>query len=91
MNAVTADLDGIRTEFLRQCGPCEFSIPGPCQCPTSDYRPALAALVADVERYRTALNDLVTDCEAMPDEQATALMFAATATRIRLILAGQLP
>jgi hypothetical protein len=38
--------------FLQQCGSCDAGLPMSCTCPTGDYRPVMADLVAEVERLR---------------------------------------
>lgn len=51
------DLDAIRDEFLNQCGPCDFGlVEYGCNCPTSDYRPPMSQLVAEVKRLRAELS-----------------------------------
>lgn len=54
-------------------------------------REDIPALVAEVERYRETLEDLAKDCEAFPESHAWAAIMAATAVRLRLILAGERP
>lgn len=54
----TVDLDAIAREWLNQCGPCDYGMPEyGCTHPQGDYRPVIAALVAEVERLRAILGD----------------------------------
>ncbi len=50
---MTPDLDAISTEFLNQSGPCDFAMPGPCECSKRDYRPPMSELVREVSRLRS--------------------------------------
>ncbi len=50
---MTPDLDAISAEFLNQCGPCDFAMPGACECSQADYRPPLSELVSEVSRLRS--------------------------------------
>lgn len=69
-----------------------------CGCPvwrdhtTCDHREQDAVdPTVDAARFRETLHDLAADIESMPAEQVTAAVLTATATRIRLILAGERP
>lgn len=45
--------------FMAQCGPCDFGLADfGCACPTGDFRPIVADLVAEMERLRKAVRDL---------------------------------
>lgn len=47
------DLDEIRSEWLNQCGPCDFGMPEyPCMCAQGDPRLVILKLVNEVERLR---------------------------------------
>ena len=48
-----ADLEAIKSEWLNQCGPCDYGMPEyGCSHPAEDYRPVLMELVREVERLR---------------------------------------
>lgn len=85
------DLEAITAEFLNQCGSCDGPGNTSCTCTTRDYRPTMLALVREVERYRETLEDLAKDCESFPGDHAWAAALASTASRLRLILAGERP
>lgn len=48
------DLEAIKDTWLRVCGPCDAAVATTCTHPDEDYRPVIAALVAEVERLRSA-------------------------------------
>jgi hypothetical protein len=51
------DLDAIRSEFLQVCGHHDYGMyeHGSCACPDADHRPAMLALVEEVERLRAVI------------------------------------
>lgn len=49
------DLEAIANEFLQQCGLHDAGISSTCACAERDYRPTMLALVREVERLRTEL------------------------------------
>jgi hypothetical protein len=54
----TSDLDMVREEWLRMCGPCELGVSSsPCACAPGDYRPVMASLVQEVERLRKLVRE----------------------------------
>lgn len=85
------DLTAISSEFMNQCPSCDAGLPKGCTCSRLDYRPAMLALIQEVERYREALTDLAGDCEAFPADHPWAAALVSTAARLRLILAGERP
>lgn len=53
------NLDEIRSEWLNQCGPCDFGMPEyPCACAQGDPRLVILKLVNEVERLRIRLGDI---------------------------------
>lgn len=70
------DLKAIEDEFLNQCAPCDFAIPGACNCSKRDYRGTMLDLVREVERLRrrvdaatlAARQAVAADIERMPCE-----------------------
>lgn len=47
------DLDAIRAEWLRQCGPHDYGVDtAGCTCPAGDPRPVIMRLADEVERQR---------------------------------------
>jgi hypothetical protein len=52
MTAPRVDLIERARPFLQQCGSCDAGLPMACTCPSGDYRPVMADLVAEVERLR---------------------------------------
>lgn len=89
------DLDAIRRratftdEYLRK-DPCDSDGFRPLSV-REHFTHDVPALIAELGRLRDELTNLAIDCEDMPEERATSLMFVATAARIRLILAGARP
>jgi hypothetical protein len=61
------DLKAIEDEFLNQCGPCDFAMPGACNCSTRDFRSTMLDLVREVEKLRRRL-----DAAALAARQAVA-------------------
>jgi hypothetical protein len=49
------DLDIIEAKWLQQCGACDASLPMTCTHPAEDYRPTMAALVAELRHLRGLL------------------------------------
>lgn len=49
------DLEAVRTEFLVQCGSCDYGLAMGCVCPARDYRGTMLDLVTEVEDLRAAL------------------------------------
>lgn len=70
------DLKAIETEFLNQCPPCDFAMPGACECSKRDCRSTMLDLVREVERLRrradaatlAARQAAAADIERMPYE-----------------------
>lgn len=87
----TLDLDAISAEFLTQCGSCDGPGNTFCTCTYRDYRPAMLALVREVERYRDTLEDLLRDCESFPEGHPWAAALTSTAVRVRKILTAERP
>jgi hypothetical protein len=90
---VPLDLKAIEAEFLQQCGSCEYGVDSAaCNCPKRDYRNTMSALVAEVEQLREGLESLAVNyCEGWPTDHPASNFAAATAHRVRLILAGERP
>lgn len=61
------DLKAIEAEFLNQCGPCDFAMPGACNCSKRDYRGTMLDLVREVETLRRRL-----DASTLAARQAVA-------------------
>lgn len=60
------DLEAVKDEFLRQCGPCDYGLAYPCNCPSSDYRPTMMRLIVrieDLERELRLLRQHTAGCE----------------------------
>ncbi len=53
---MTADPVERALPWLRLCGPCDLGIPAACACPPGDVRNVIQALVAEIDRLRTAQN-----------------------------------
>ncbi|BCJ45357.1 hypothetical protein GCM10010168_86260 [Actinoplanes ianthinogenes] len=53
----SADLLDRARAHLVQCGPCDFGMPGACNCPPGDPRALIDDLVNEVTRLRAALVD----------------------------------
>lgn len=51
----TNDIDAIRREWLRQCGPCDAGLLIGCTCPPGDVRSVLSALCDEIEQLRARL------------------------------------
>lgn len=66
------DLDDITRRFLRTCPPCDCGIPGECACPSDDPRPAIHALVTEVERLRGELAGALRSAGEEPTEEYLA-------------------
>jgi hypothetical protein len=47
------DLDAIATEWLQQCGLCDFGVLGPCTCPPGDPRALIMRLVEEIRQLRS--------------------------------------
>lgn len=52
LSTEAVDLDAIRTEWLVHCGACDAGLLISCTCSIRDHRPAMLALVNEVERLR---------------------------------------
>lgn len=64
MTRPPVDLEAVGEEFLRQCGPCDFGIPGSCACPERDYRSTMLDLVEEIRLLRLALAAPCLGCRA---------------------------
>lgn len=52
------DLAAIEAAWLQVCGACDAGMLTDCTHPDGDYRPVMAALVAEVERLRNHVAEL---------------------------------
>jgi hypothetical protein len=48
------ELAAIEARWLQLCGSCDAGLPMACTHPDEDYRPVIAALVAEVRQLRGA-------------------------------------
>lgn len=55
------DIDQVRADYLKQCGPCDFGlVEFGCNCPTGDARWAIQQLCDELEAARKKIADLLT-------------------------------
>lgn len=56
------DVEAIAEKWLQQCGSCDAGLPMGCACPTEDYRPAMSALLDEVEALREQVARVRKEC-----------------------------
>lgn len=56
------DLDVIVAKWLNACGSCDAGLPASCSCSADDPRPALGALVEEVQRLRAQRDKPCGEC-----------------------------